>query len=146
MIMPGVQKPHCSAWCSWKACCTGCSAPSAARPSIVVTSCPSAWTASTEHDFTLRPSRCDRARAAVAGVASDHRADLAELLPQVVHEQRAGFDVVVVRTPSTVTLIRVIAPSSSDRWDARRCSRAVTPTSYQIVPIKPRSGKVSRGR
>src|SRR4029078_5737133 len=27
-------------------------------PSIVVTSCPSAWTASTLHDFTLRPSRC----------------------------------------------------------------------------------------
>ncbi len=24
---------------------------------MVVTSCPSAWTASTEHDFTLRPSR-----------------------------------------------------------------------------------------
>ncbi len=25
---------------------------------MVVTSHPSAWTASTEHDFTLRPSRC----------------------------------------------------------------------------------------
>ena len=31
MIMPGVQKPHCSACCSWNACCTGCSAPSARR-------------------------------------------------------------------------------------------------------------------
>ena len=59
MIMPGVQKPHCRAWLSWKACCTGCSSPSwAASPSIVVTSQPSAWTASTEQHFTLAPSRC----------------------------------------------------------------------------------------
>src|SRR5581483_4888344 len=57
MTMPGVQNPHWRAWFSWNACCTGCSAPSVARPSIVVTSCPSAWTASSVHDLTDSPSR-----------------------------------------------------------------------------------------
>ena len=58
MIIPGVQKPHWRAWHSWKAACTACRLPSSARPSMVVTSCPLAWTASTLQDFTLRPSRC----------------------------------------------------------------------------------------
>ncbi len=57
MIIPGVQKPHWRAWHSWKAAWTLCSSPSWARPSIVVTSWPLAWTASTLHDFTLLPSR-----------------------------------------------------------------------------------------
>jgi hypothetical protein len=34
----------------------GCSPASVARPSIVVTAPPSAWTASTVHDFTDSPS------------------------------------------------------------------------------------------
>src|SRR5450432_1680597 len=59
MIMPGVQKPHCSPWCSRNASCIGCSgAPSAARPSMVLTSCPSAITASVVQDLTALPSRC----------------------------------------------------------------------------------------
>src|SRR5216683_1142499 len=59
MIMPGVQKPHCRPWCSRKASCIGCSgAPSAARPSMVLTSCPSAITVSVVQDFTALPSRC----------------------------------------------------------------------------------------
>jgi len=57
IIMPGVQKPHCSPWHSAKAVCMGSSAPPptcppAARPSTVVTRCPSAMTASTVQDFT----------------------------------------------------------------------------------------------
>jgi hypothetical protein len=53
MIMPGVQNPHCRPCSSWNARCTGCSVPSsAATPSMVVTSQPSAWTARTVHDFT----------------------------------------------------------------------------------------------
>ena len=56
MIMPGVQKPHCSAWQSQNPCCTGCRWPSLARPSIVVTSAPSACTANMVHDFTALPS------------------------------------------------------------------------------------------
>src|SRR5207302_10859434 len=59
MIMPGVQKPHCRPWCSRKASCIGCSgAPSAANPSMVLTSCPSAITTSVVQAFTALPSRC----------------------------------------------------------------------------------------
>ena len=54
---PGVQKPHCRPWSAWNACCTGCSSPSpSASPSMVVTARPSAWAASTVHDFTDSPS------------------------------------------------------------------------------------------
>jgi hypothetical protein len=52
MIMPGVQKPHCSPWQAANASCTGSRTPPRARPSTVVTRRPSAITASTVHDFT----------------------------------------------------------------------------------------------
>jgi hypothetical protein len=52
IIMPGVQKPHCKPWHSAKAVCTGSSAPCFARPSTVVTRCPSAMTARTVQDLT----------------------------------------------------------------------------------------------
>jgi hypothetical protein len=52
MIMPGVQKPHCSPWQAAKASCTGSRAPLLDRPSTVVTRRPSAMTASTVQDFT----------------------------------------------------------------------------------------------
>ena len=52
MTMPGVQYPHCKAWFSWKACCIGWSSVPLARPSMVVISWPSAWTASIVQDFT----------------------------------------------------------------------------------------------
>ena len=59
ITMPGVQYPHCRPWFSMNACCIGCSVPSAAaRPSIVVMSAPSAWTASTVQLFTDSPSMC----------------------------------------------------------------------------------------
>src|SRR5688572_7853808 len=57
MIMPGVQKPHCRPWHSQKPCWTGWRDPFRASPSIVVTSRPSAWTASIVHDLTAWPSR-----------------------------------------------------------------------------------------
>ena len=41
----------------------------------------------------------DRAGAAVARVAADDRADLAEPFAQVVDQEQAGFDLVGVRTP-----------------------------------------------
>ena len=104
--------------CSWKACCTGCSWPSAARPSIVVTSAPSACTASTEQDFTLigrRGARCTprscwcRSRSTVP--------DLAEAFTQVLDEQHARLDVVLVATPSTVVRMRAmdLTPHSAER-------------------------------
>ena len=48
---PGVQNPHCSAWHSAKARCTGESVPSgSAKPSTVVIDSPSMLTASSRQD------------------------------------------------------------------------------------------------
>ena len=96
MIMPGVQKPHCSAWRSWNACCTGCSSPSAARPSIVVTSCPSACTASTEQLLTLRPSNSTVQAPQLLVSQPTTVPTLPSVVAQIVDEQSAWFDVVVV--------------------------------------------------
>src|SRR5262245_66568224 len=52
MIMPGVQYPHCSPCLFQKPCCSGCSEPAGARPSMVVTAQPSAGTARQVHDRT----------------------------------------------------------------------------------------------
>ena len=52
-----MQKPHCMAWLSWKACCIGVSSPPAeARSSTVLTVLPSAWTARVEQERTASPS------------------------------------------------------------------------------------------
>ena len=56
--MPGVQNPHCSPCSSLKPSCSGCSSLAVARPSTVVISRPSTWTASIVHDFTGLPSTC----------------------------------------------------------------------------------------
>src|SRR5581483_8189937 len=54
---PGVQNPHCSPWHCRNASWIGLSDPSAGdRPSIVVTSDPTAWTANIRHDRTASPS------------------------------------------------------------------------------------------
>src|SRR5262245_65551798 len=53
---PGVQNPHFTAPVRANASCTGCSSPSSASPSIVITSCPSACAASTRHAHTSTPS------------------------------------------------------------------------------------------
>ena len=77
-----MQKPHCSPCLFQKASCSGCSVPSGASPSIVVTDAPSACTARQVHDFTATPSISTVHDAALAGVAADLRAgqrrDLAE--------------------------------------------------------------------
>jgi hypothetical protein len=52
IIMPGVQKPHCSPWQAAKPAWTGSSASPLARPSTVATRRPSAMTASTVQDLT----------------------------------------------------------------------------------------------
>ena len=116
MIMPGVQKPHCSAWFSWKACCIGCRTPSSRQ--ALDGGDVAAVGLDGEHGAALDalPVEVDGAGAAVAGVAADDRADLAELLAQVVDEQRSRLDLVGVLTPSTVTLILVIA-ASTPRFD-----------------------------
>jgi hypothetical protein len=52
IIMPGVQKPHCSPWHAAKACWTGSSLSPLAKPSTVVTRRPSVITASSVQDLT----------------------------------------------------------------------------------------------
>ena len=44
MTKPGVQKPHCEAWVSTIACCTGCSVPSGPASDSTVTT----WQPSSE--------------------------------------------------------------------------------------------------
>ena len=99
MTMPAVQNPHWRPWCSWNACCTGCSSPSVARPSIVVTSAPSAWAASIVHDFTDSPST-STVQAPHDDVSHPTLVPVSpHVLAQVVHEQRARLDVVLGRRP-----------------------------------------------
>src|SRR6266851_8462036 len=56
ITMPGVQKPHCSAWLLRKASCIGCSVSPSATPSIVKILRPSACTAKSVQDLTASPS------------------------------------------------------------------------------------------
>src|SRR5262249_25196799 len=55
-IIPGVQKPHCTAPYSAKAFCTGCSCSPWASPSMVVTSRPWASSAKIRQASTVLPS------------------------------------------------------------------------------------------
>ena len=111
MIMPGVQKPHCSAWFSWKACCIGCSVPSSAGEALDRGDL-AAVGLHGQHGAALHALavEIDRAGAAVAGVAADDGADLAQLLAQVVDQQRPGLDLVGVGHAVDFELILVIEP------------------------------------
>ena len=77
----------------WKAACTGCIASPSARPSMVVTSRPSACTASTVQHFTDSPSSEHGAGAAARRVAADVRAGEPDVVAQVVHEELPRLDV-----------------------------------------------------
>ena len=87
--IPGVQKPHCSACCSRKARCSGFSSPSAARPSTVRISAPSAWTASSRHERTDDAVEDHGAGAADAVLAADVRPGEAERVAEEVRQQQA---------------------------------------------------------
>ena len=63
-----------------------------AMPSIVVTSAPSAWTASTRAALHRLAVEVDGARAAVGRVAADVRAGEPERVAQEVDQQQARFD------------------------------------------------------
>src|SRR5215210_1783205 len=58
MIMPGVQHSHWRPCSSLNPCCKRLRSAPLETPSIVVTSCPFALTASTVQDLTGSPSRC----------------------------------------------------------------------------------------
>ena len=92
MIMPGVQKPHWRPCSSQKPSCSGCSWPSLASPSMVVTSEPSACTANIVQDFDAAAVEQHRAGAALAGVAADVGAGQIQLFAKEVDEQCARLD------------------------------------------------------
>src|SRR6476646_1139598 len=56
VMKPGVQKPHCSAWCLRKDFCSGVRSASLDRPSTVVILAPSACTARMRQERTASPS------------------------------------------------------------------------------------------
>ena len=93
MIMPGVQKPHCSPPCSTNASWSGWSLPSCARPSIVVTSLPRDGL----HGQQARAHRLladdDGAGAAEALAAAVLRAREAEVGAQHPEERSIAVDV-----------------------------------------------------
>ena len=96
MRMPGVQKPHCSAWWRRNASCSAESGPSgSASASTVSTWQPSACAANSRHERTARPSSLHGAGAAHAVLAADVRAAQAERVAQEVGQQQAVVDVLV---------------------------------------------------
>ena len=86
--MPAVQKPHCSAWCSWKASCRR----PGARPSIVVISQPVDLDRERQAGADGSPSSWTVHDAADAVLAADLGAGQAELVADEVGEQRARLD------------------------------------------------------
>ena len=77
--MPGVQKPHCSAWCSRKASCSGESASGVPRLSTVSTGGAVGLHREHETGADAVTVHQDRARAADAVFAADMGAGEAEL-------------------------------------------------------------------
>ena len=112
MIMPGVQKPHCNAWLSRNASWTGCSVPSPGQ--ALDGEDVAAVGLHGEHRAGLDAVavQVNGARTAVAGVAADHGADLAEPVTQVVHEEQPRLH-----------LVRICRSVDGDS-DAHRASNA----------------------
>ena len=108
MIIPGVQKPHCRPCISWNAFCIGCRVPLGV-PDALDRGDLAAVGLDGQHGAALHrlAVQVHGAGPAVAGVAADDGADLAELLPQVVDEQRPWFDLVGVGHPVDPQLIWV---------------------------------------
>ena len=117
MIIPGRAVAALEAVLVPERLLEGCSSPSDPMPSIVVTSAPSACTASTVQLFTASPFRWHCARAAVRGVAADMRPGQPELVAKEVDEQQARLHLVSRGSPLTVistgTLALSASPSSS---------------------------------
>ena len=86
--MPAVQKPHWSAWWSWKDSCSG----PGARPSIVRTSQPSAWIASVRQERTGSPSSWTVHAPHDALLAADLGAGQARGRRMKSRQQRARLD------------------------------------------------------
>ena len=103
MIMPGVQKPHCSPCSRGSPPASGVSSVPLQSPSMVVTSCPLALTASTVQRLDGSPSRCT-VQAPQLEVSHPQWVPVKpEGLPYEVDEQEARLDVGLRSSPFTLT-------------------------------------------
>ena len=99
MIIPGVQKPHCRPCWSQNACWSGWRVAPSAMPSMVLTSRPSAWTASIVQDLALSPSTWT-VHAPQLLVSQPTWVPVSpSVVAQEVDEQEARLDVGLVRLP-----------------------------------------------
>ena len=89
---PGVQKPHCMASASTKACCSGESDSGVPSPSTVVISWPSASAASIRQDLTGSPSSSTVQRAAGAAITDLLRAGEVEVIAQRREQRHPRLD------------------------------------------------------
>ena len=96
MRIPGVQKPHWSAWCRRNASWSGVRAPSPASPSTVTISAPSTCAARRRHERTADAVEPHRARAADAVLAADVCPGEAEPVAEEVGEEEARLDLLAV--------------------------------------------------
>src|SRR4029450_8950705 len=96
MIMPAVEKPHCSPCFSQKAFWMGCSLPSVAIPSIVLICAPSHCTARSGHDLPGCPFGGSVQGTHGVSPAPDVGAVQAGQLADIVDEQQARLDIVTL--------------------------------------------------
>ena len=120
-----MQKPHCSACCSWNACWSGCSSSRSAqrldgahRPPVGL---------HREHQARAHGLAVDlhRARSADAVLAADVRAGQPEVVAQEVGQQRARLDV----------RRRAVAPLTSTLILTRRPPRARAARATSSAPL-----------
>ena len=97
MIWPDVQKPHWKPLCSTNACWIGCSASSAASPSIVRTSPPVASTRQRRARVDVAAVQDDGAGAALRAIAAHLRAGQLQVFAQELQQRRAVRNLLAVR-------------------------------------------------
>ena len=93
VMKPGVQKPHCSAWCLRKDFCSGVRSASLDRPSTVTTL--RAFGLHREHQAGAHRLAVDQhgAGAADAVLAADMGAGEPQLVAQAIGQRQARLDV-----------------------------------------------------
>ena len=117
---PGVQKPHCRPWASCRARCTVLSSPSGGvKPSIVVTSPPSAWTANMRQARTAAPSNstvqaphtpCSHPRCVPVSRQSSRRKSASVLRGSTAAVRLVPLIVTVIVASGTLGLLERLVP------------------------------------
>ena len=92
IIMPGVQKPHCSPCSVMKPCWTGSSSPARSIPSTVRTACRSAIAASTVQLFTGTPSMVTTQTPQLEVSQPQWVPVRPQVVAEEMHQQQPGLD------------------------------------------------------